>query len=211
MKIFIAAGHGGTDPGSTFGSVIERDETIKLIEDTAAILRPIIKAPDELIIVPHDLALNMTVDFINARTTAPTLDICIELHFNNNAGTPGTGTETYYGYKKLADRLQKSIVEKLGLKDRGVKDGSGMYFNKYTKPYSALVEIGFLNNPGDFAKVRAAGALALAVGIAAYIGINLTTVPGQTQPPEDWKTRCQEAERKVKFVKDSLTMLFVQL
>lgn len=211
MKIFIAAGHGGNDPGSSAGSEVEREELIKLVDAAVAIIKPIIKPTKELVVVPHELCLTEEVKYINDNSIHPEEDICIEVHLNNNSGDPGTGIETYYGYKKLADTMQKSMVAVLGLKDRGVKEGNWLYFNKNTKPYSALVEAGFINNPVDLEKVRRLGALALASGIAAYCGIEMATVTVQTQPQEDWKMRCLVAERKLENIKESIKLLFVQI
>lgn len=189
MKIFLAAGHGGSDPGSSGSGATERDEAIKVVDKCAMLLAPIMIPPRELIIVPHALALEAGVQYINNHSTSPTDDICIELHFNNNNGIPGTGTETFYGYRALCSVLQKNLVAILKLRDRGIKYGNDYYFNYRTKPGSALVEIGFINNPADLLRVQAVGALALAKGIAEFVGLKLPTTPPPQPPAIDWKAK----------------------
>ena len=189
MKIFIAAGHGGKDPGAVANGVVERDEAIKIVNDAAEYLARIIQPPYELIIVPHELSLVDTVVYINENTKEVGRDICIELHLNANEGTPGTGTETYYGYKRLAEILQKGIVGVLKLKDRGVKEDNFFYFNKATRTGSALVEIGFINNMTDLQEIRKLGAFALAKGISDFLGLKLPSTPTPPPPEPDWKAK----------------------
>lgn len=88
-------------------------------------------------------------------------DICIALHcnaFNESA----TGTETLYWHtstkgKALAQRLQKSLVEALGLKDRGVKPITGTerggFLLKGTKCPAVIVEPFFIDS-ADYEKFK---------------------------------------------------------
>lgn len=198
MKIFIAAGHGGLDPGSIGNGTQERAETIKVVNGCATLLAPIMISSRELVIVPHELALEATVKYINDRTTNADADICIEVHFNSNAGVPGSGIETYYGYRSLAETLQKNLVQTLKLPDRGVKVGNDLYFNGATIPGSALVEMGFINNPIDLLSVQKVGALALARGVAEFIGLQLPTTPAPQPPPIDWKLKYAKLREAVR-------------
>ena len=198
MKIFLAAGHGGTDPGSSGCGAIERDEAIKVVDQCAALLAPLMIAGRELVIVPHGLKLEEGVKYINDRTTDTAKDICIEVHFNNNQGTPGTGTETFYGSPSLAKTLQKKLVATLKLTDRGAKNGNDLYFNNTTKPGSALVELGFINNAADLLRVQQDGALALARGVAEYIGLQLPTTPAPQPPAIDWKAKYTKLRESIR-------------
>ena len=208
MKIFIAAGHGGNDPGSISNATTEKDEAIKVVDGAIKLLKPIIKYPNELILVPHERALHDTVRYINERTTNAAADICLEVHFNNNFGTPGTGTETYYGFQQLANKVHTGVVGVLKLKDRGVKEGNYLYFNNSTEAGSALVEIGFLNNPQDLLRARDAGALALAKGVADFLGLQLPTTPGPTPPTNEWKAKYEAQLAKFRKLKEAILQLF---
>ena len=201
MKVFLAAGHGGKDPGSLGNATNERYETIKVVSTAYTILKSEIKAPWEVVLVPHNLALEEGVRYINALSPSPERDICIEVHFNNNTGAPGTGIETYYGYRRLAEVLQKKLVDVLNLADRGVKDGSALYFNKETKPGSALVEIGFLNNIDDLTRVQHSGALALASGVTKFISLLSPTTPSPLPPVVDFEQQLMTFRKTVRDIK----------
>ena len=89
----------------------------------------------------------------------------MEVHLNANQGVPGTGTETFYGNKEFATKIQQKLIEVLGLRDRGVKDGTDLKFNRVTNPASCLVELGFINNPSDLEIVLKNGTMALVKAI----------------------------------------------
>lgn len=87
-------------------------------------------------------------------------DFCIELHCNA-FNTKATGTETLYWYssvkaKELAQSLQKSMVEVLGLADRGIKPiesgDRGATILQATYCPCALVESFFIDNSKDLAR-----------------------------------------------------------
>lgn len=170
MKIFIAAGHGGHDSGATVNGTEERAEAIKVVDKVYDLVKPLLIGSDDLIKVPHSFPLKETVTFINKKAGDGKLTRCIEVHLNSNKGEAGTGTEIYHGHYAMASILHKKIIGKLGLRDRGLKPGNHFYFNKHTTPGSAIIELGFINNPGDLARVRAEGAQAIAEGICAYLG-----------------------------------------
>lgn len=173
MKIFLAAGHGGNDPGAVQNDTTESKETEQIIEKTFEILKANLPPGHFLVKVPHHLELISGVSYINNTPGVNSNDIAIEVHMNSNKGTVGFGIETYYGAKELAERLQKTLVKETGLKDRGVKLGNYLYFNDKTIPGSALVELGFINNLSDLTIVREKGPKALAKAIADYIGVTL--------------------------------------
>lgn len=167
---FIAAGHGGQDPGACALGTCERDELVKIVDFAVDLAKNKIPDDTRLVVVPHRYALFRTVRYINRMSQNPGHDLCLEVHLNSNPGKPGTGTETYYGHKQLAREIHEEAVKVLGLRDRGVKDGRYLYFNRNTRPASALIELGFINNPVDLDVVRATGALALAKGMVRACG-----------------------------------------
>lgn len=164
-KLFISAGHGGTDPGAITSPNIERDIAIAVVDKAFDLCLSQNKNGFELVKVPHELGLVDGIHWINARITDLRHDECVEVHLNSNAGTPGTGTETYYGNIELATEINTKVVEVLGLRNRGVKDGNQFMFNNSTKCMSCLVELGFINNPTDAIAVIQRGGLALAKGM----------------------------------------------
>lgn len=204
MKIFIAAAHGGGDPGAVANNTNEATECIKLVDEVVATLHPITPPGKTIYKVPHELSGGLGVTYINKNSVTPHEDICIEINMNSNQGTPGTGIETYYGYKPLAEVLQKNMVATLKLADRGVKWGDNYYFNKETRPMSALVEVGFINNINDLKVVREKGALAIAKGVADYIGLGLPTVPPPPLTRTDYQMVYTKARQVVREARNNL-------
>src|SRR3990167_556502 len=125
----------------------------------------------EIIKISNLLNLQDEVAVINQQSQNPVEDIAIEVHMNSNSGTPGSGIETFWGAKELANTLNSILVKETGLKDRGAKEGNHLYFNNATSPRSALLEMGFINNPKDLAVVREKGATAVAKAIASAVGL----------------------------------------
>lgn len=120
-------------------------------------------------------------------------DFCANLfvsaHQNANRSEWGShgGTETfYYGAdpkgKRLATLVQKRLIDALGLRDRGVKDGSKLYVINNTNMTAILTEGAFMDSTTDIAvlrddaKLKAQG-YAIADGIAEYLSVEL---PQQT-------------------------------
>lgn len=184
-RYLLSAGHGGTDPGSTYHNTTERDEMIRVVDACFELLKSQNLKNFTLTRVPHNLGLIDGVKWINANCD-PANDLTIEVHMNANSGTPGTGIEAYYGYKPLADALYKAAVRFTGLRGRhdghahhithgdpimdGKENPNYLHFNRETKCRSALLELGFINNLVDLTVVREKGARALAEGILEAVG-----------------------------------------
>lgn len=100
-------------------------------------------------------SLRYRVNFANSKGA----DMFVSIHCNSNKGNPGSGTETFYSSrnpgkdKALAVSIQKELVRAIGLRDRGAKAGN-FYVVNNTKMTSALVELGFINNPDEEAKLK---------------------------------------------------------
>lgn len=168
MIIFIAAAHGLNDPGAVANNTTERDEVIKIVDRAVESLIPALLPYHSVIKVPHNMKLADEVRFINLNSSRPSRDICIEIHMNSNRGKPGTGVEIFHGFIPLCNMLQKYLVEVTELKNRGVKFGRHLYFNRATKPRSALVELGFINNLRDLTIARGKGPAGLIKGITEF-------------------------------------------
>ena len=191
MKIFLASGHGGSDPGSIANGTNERDEVERIIAIAVPVLSLGLLHHAEIVHVPNEFAIEQTIKYINYHSHQPIVDICIEIHLNSNVGSPGTGTETFYGSKSLADRINKSVVSVLGLRDRGVKNGNHLWFNNSTNPASCLVELGFINNPTDLKIIQDKGASAIIKAISNFVGVNLE----QPQIPDPPKSEQKSLEK----------------
>jgi N-acetylmuramoyl-L-alanine amidase len=181
-KLFVAAGHAmpNVDPGavSPFGK--ESAIAIAVVDQAVALCAGQNKNGREIVKVPHEYNLDRTISFINSNSVDTGHDLAIEVHLNSNAGTAGTGTETYYGLPDLANEVNEEVVKVLGLRNRGVKDGNMFWFNNGIACGTCLVELGFVNNGTDVDAIIARGGLALAKAMIRACG---GTFVDKTPPP----------------------------
>ena len=75
------------------------------------------------------------------------LDDFISIHLNCDDNLEATGVETYtYEGRQFADALEVcENISALGFRNRGVKNGTGLYVIKKTKAKSMLIEVCFVN------------------------------------------------------------------
>ena len=111
-------------------------------------------------------------------------DILVSIHCNA-AGFSALGTETFYCQgsstgKKIAEYVQKAILEELGTVDRGVKDDTHtqhgrIHVLRQSNMAAILIELAFITNDGDAQLLRnrqADFAKAIVKGLCNYGGIS---------------------------------------
>ncbi|GAB4246110.1 MAG: hypothetical protein Kow00122_03130 [Thermoleophilia bacterium] len=178
--VAIDAGHGGKDPGAVgVTGVKEKDVNLAIAQSVDGYLR---QAGMKTLMTRTDDSyptLEQRVDLANA---APA-DIFVSIH-NNASADPGTsGTETFYwgdedDYSvegmRLAQAIQEAVCEELGSADRGARTHwKSLYVLGNTDMPAALVEVGFLTNPEEEAKLadpeyQDRAAKAVARGVIEY-------------------------------------------
>ncbi|MFD2878973.1 N-acetylmuramoyl-L-alanine amidase [Paenibacillus rhizoplanae] len=105
-------------------------------------------------------------------------DLFISIHGNTYEDASASGTETFYYHEESlawAETIHKHVIQATGLKDRGVKKGNFFVLRDTVMP-SVLLELGYLTNPGDEAKMWTSGfqesvASAVVDGISEYLGL----------------------------------------
>jgi N-acetylmuramoyl-L-alanine amidase len=112
------------------------------------------------------------------------VDALVEIHFNSNAGTPGTGSEAFVSIRDTgrARALGNAILRRfaaLGYRNRGVKtmvNASGqdaLGILRLTNMPAVLLECAFINNPADMARFNVNQmARAIADGIAEVFPVS---------------------------------------
>ncbi|CUH95861.1 hypothetical protein P22_1947 [Propionispora sp. 2/2-37] len=147
MKITINGGHcPGMEPGAVGASGLQEAVVVQdIMHRVAGYLRTV--GYEVLEVQKNELyeITNVSNGF-NA-------DLFVSIHCNSAANTAAKGTETYcYSLggegAKLAQCIQKQIVNSLGTVDRGIKT-AGFYVLKYTDCPAVLVETAFISNPDD--------------------------------------------------------------
>lgn len=181
--IYIAAGHGGSDPGAVSGKYIEKALTLK----TAQACRDYLANYDCNIIMARTTDKDCkTADKMAAvEAKKAIIDLVLEIHYNAGGGE---GCEVYYWHthapsKSLAQKVLAEMV-KLGQKSRGIKESkAGTSYNfgmcrqaATTGIPSILGEYAFVDNAKDQAKINTDAKLkaigeAYAKAAVSYLGL----------------------------------------
>lgn len=145
MKIFINPGHGGTDPGAVSKSGLKEKDVSKRICD---ILSGLLKKRGHSVM---EYQQQKSFTEISYQENISGADLFISVHCNSFSNETANGIETLYyptsnKGKKLAECVQKSLVNKLNLTDRGIKARNDLHVLKRTLSPAILVECAFISN-----------------------------------------------------------------
>jgi N-acetylmuramoyl-L-alanine amidase len=173
-KVFLSAGHGGSDPGAVANGLYEK--TINL--------NTLLACQAELVRHGVTVVCSRTTDADDPvgqevkEANASGADVAVSFHANAGGGD---GFEAFYHTtnskgKKLAELCEK-YVKTLGQNSRGLKSGDHLYFLKHTTMTSVLVESFFVDNLkdktiGDTTEEQKEFGIAYAKAILEYLGIS---------------------------------------
>jgi len=153
IRVMIDAGHGGTDPGAiSVNGRYEKDLTLpvalKVAERLAAepMIEPLLARSGDTYLAPSERA---------ALANAQQVDLFISIHANTASSPSVAGTETYYwrdDSAAFAQTIHESLLGAIGSNDRKVKKERFVVVRETTMP-AALLELGFISNPADEAKL----------------------------------------------------------
>ena len=145
-KVFLSAGHGGTDAGAVANGLKEKDVNLQaLLACKSELERHNVK-----VVCSRTTDENDPVAQEVKEANASGADIAVSFHANAGGGD---GFEAFYHTsnakgKKLA-ALGEKYVKALGQNSRGIKSGNHLYFIKNTKMIAVLFESFFLDNETD--------------------------------------------------------------
>lgn len=172
-KVFLSAGHGGTDPGAVANGLYEK--TINL--NTLLACKTELERHGVTVICSRMKDENDPVNQEVKEANASKADIAVSFHVNAGGGD---GFEAYYynsskNGRKLAQLCEKHVLN-LGQNSRGIKSGNHLRFIKGTTMTSVLVESFFIDNVkdkaiGDTIAEQTAFGVAYAKAILEYLGI----------------------------------------
>lgn len=179
MKVFISAGHGGSDPGAVANNTKEKDLNLSIA----------LACRDELKRHGVEVKMSRTKDendplseeIRECNAYAP--DLAVSIH--NNAGG-GDGAEAFYHYgggksKTLAENILAEIV-KVGQNSRGAKvrkNSQGKDYYGFIREISCpavIVECAFVDNAQDLKILATEGdkqkvGQAIAKGVLRTLGV----------------------------------------
>lgn len=181
--VIIDAGHGGKDAGSSNGTLIEKNITLKIVKYISDYINT--KKNVNVILSRDDDTFHFVKDLERTACETPA-DLYVSVHINLfTGGTQYNGVQTHYDFlnealgadsKKLASDIQKEVVKNDGWFNRGVINNSikskeeRLYIRKIDMP-SALIECGFLSNSDDRARLSSDAVLK---NLAANISNGIT-------------------------------------
>ena len=186
-KVFIDAGHGGTDPGALGNG----------LEEEAINLQVALKVENKLKEKGIDVKMSRTSDtYISLQDRANMAneykgDVFVSIHQNSADSNAAEGIETYHHrdkseHKIYASDIQNNLINQTDAKNRGVKNANFAVLRE-TSMTSALVEGGFINNPNEATKLADDDyqdklATGIADGIEKYLKENIELVQNVEQP-----------------------------
>lgn len=191
--ICLDPGHGGEDPGKMDGRMEEKKFTLLLSEEVEHLLKKAgfnvvrtrtrdqaVKLADRPGIANHheaDLFISLHYNAAPKRTVEGVEVYCLApagtVSSDGGKSAPSYPGHAYDGRNTLlAYEVQKSLVRKLGMNDRGVKRSQFMVLLTARMP-AILIEGGFMTNPDEAQRIydseyRKKTARAIVDGILAY-------------------------------------------
>ena len=190
-KVFISAGHGGSDSGAVGNGFKEKDLNLSI----ALACRDYLEANGVEVKMSRTTDEDDGINQEAAESNAYGPDVTVSIH--NNAGG-GDGVEAWYSIvgglsKTCAENILDEVV-KIGQNSRGAKkkagsNGKDYYgFIRMTKAPAVIVECAFIDNATDIQIVadedkRRTMGIAIAKGILRTLGVHEKTTPPATQAP----------------------------
>lgn len=169
-KYIISAGHTlPNSPGSgAVGYINESEETRKVV---AYVKRYLEMKGHKVVVVNVDYAVSQSMYLYLVSKTAnkhSDADIFLSLHFNSGGGR-GSECYTWRGNKLPSAVGICDELSKLGFRNRGLKDGSGLYVISKTEMPAVLAEVCFVDSREDCELYKKLGVPAIAQAITRGI------------------------------------------
>jgi N-acetylmuramoyl-L-alanine amidase len=166
--IYIDPGHGGPDGGAGDQDALEKDIALNV----SLMIRDYLQEQGALVILTRekdeDLADEGTKGYSRRKVedlkkrlsliNESEADLFLSVHLNSIPSAKWSGAQTFYNpkYKEnkaLAKAIQGELIRNLENTTREAKGIQNVYILKHAKKSGALVEIGFLSNPGERANL----------------------------------------------------------
>ena len=177
-KVFIDAGHGGTDPGALGYGYRESDLNLQVAKKVESKLKS--KGIDVKMSRSSDIFYSLSERAEMANDYGA--DAFVSIHQNSAEAKSANGIETYYNRNKEEDKplsndIQTQVISQTGANNRGVKNAEFTVLVK-SKMISALVECGFITNELEVKKLSDSSyqdklATGIANGIEEYLKSNV--------------------------------------
>ena len=184
--VCIDAGHGGYDSGAVGNGIKEKDVVLKVVKRIGRLLG------DRGISIMYTRISDIYVGLKERCQIANSLnaDLFVSVHINSAASEQASGTETLcYNKNRLAEFIQKHLLSKLKLKDRGIKERKDLAVLNGTLMTAVLCELAFLSNKAEAEFIKTEkfidlAAEAIVCGICEYFRMEETQKNKNTEDSE---------------------------
>jgi N-acetylmuramoyl-L-alanine amidase len=187
IKIFIDQGHnpvGTHNAGATGSGLFESDINFQVglylanLLNNDARFEARLSRPTEATVLGTNNATSLA-ERVRMANEWPA-NYFISIHCNSNPNPAINGTEVYifqYGTQAnwLAQHVMDGIVQTVGTRNNGIRINQSLYVLRRTTMPSILVELGYLTNSSDAAKLRDnqyGFAYGMYIGILRYFGFS---------------------------------------
>lgn len=172
--VVLDAGHGGTDPGASKSGYNEKDLNFTILN---IYTKNLFASSDIKVYFTRETDVLIDLYARAAFASEVGADMFLSLHMNANNSSSVSGTEIFYSSynneaadsgltsTRLGKALADNISSTMGTKNRGVSN-SEFVVVKYNTVPAVLIELGFMTNKSDLAKLtdsayqlKAAGAI----------------------------------------------------
>ncbi len=164
--IVVDAGHGGGAPGAVSGTHYEKNITLAIVQQ----LKKLFDEADDPQIGVYYTRLDDTNPSLSDRVGLANelnADLFVSVHINSLKGNPGVegvevmydelAPDTAFDTKDFAQICLDEQVAALGAKKRRLIDGNKIYIIRNSIAPAALIEVGFMNNPNELARLTDPG------------------------------------------------------
>lgn len=155
--IFLDAGHGGKDVGSSYKDIYEKDINLKIV----LALKEELEKEGATILLTRDGDYDLSRPNANRRKKSDfdnrillinnsSSDLYLSIHLNYFNDSKYSGAQIFYNNKYKENRTLAELIQSNLNKKRKTKilDSKLYMYNKLTKP-GVLIECGFLSNYND--------------------------------------------------------------
>ncbi|TAH73763.1 MAG: N-acetylmuramoyl-L-alanine amidase [Anaerolineaceae bacterium] len=161
--VVLDPGHGGPAPGARYFNTNEKSINFKILYEIG---KDYFNSNPSQLKVYYTRESDVDVSLANRAAFANAIgaDLFVSLHMNANTNTSVYGTEVYYSNNNnkrnkaglnsetLAKLFVNNLSGSLGTNNRGTRAANYTVVHKNTVP-AVLVELGFMSNKNDFAKI----------------------------------------------------------